>query len=331
VCCRPLSTGVRIVEVMRHLRFVGPGDDSDHVIVESVDGGEQFSLVIDERLRSAARSDLPSLAGMRAAENVISPREIQVRVRAGESPDALAAEADIPVERVLIFARPVLQERVQVTGEARRARARRSTPEGQLVEFGPAVDERFSAHGIEPSTLRWSARRREDGQWVISVTWRGGDSDRTADWAFSLASRLVTPLDETAADLLSDRPIRPVVQVVPDPPEPDPGPGPGGLPTGVPVVVADDVFDQERTASASVAGTMPLPQLDDESTPPLPLRLADPLPDAEAPRSSDGTITDDATDPAAGDPVGDTEDQRAARARIPSWDDILLGVRRKRD
>jgi hypothetical protein len=29
--------------------------------------------------------------------------------------------------------------------------------------------------------------------------------------------------------------------------------------------------------------------------------------------------------------VEETEEQKAARARIPSWDDILLGVRRKRD
>ena len=27
----------------------------------------------------------------------------------------------------------------------------------------------------------------------------------------------------------------------------------------------------------------------------------------------------------------ETEDEKAARATIPSWDDILLGVRRKRD
>ena len=27
----------------------------------------------------------------------------------------------------------------------------------------------------------------------------------------------------------------------------------------------------------------------------------------------------------------ETDDEHAARARIPSWDDILMGVRRKRD
>jgi hypothetical protein len=27
----------------------------------------------------------------------------------------------------------------------------------------------------------------------------------------------------------------------------------------------------------------------------------------------------------------ESDDERAARARVPSWDDILLGVRRKQD
>jgi hypothetical protein len=45
----------------------------------------------------------------------------------------------------------------------------------------------------------------------------------------------------------------------------------------------------------------------------------------------------DTPPPASGDTsmplhaVEETEEQKAARARIPSWDDILLGVRRKRD
>jgi hypothetical protein len=53
-------------------------------------------------------------------------------------------------------------------------------------------------------------------------------------------------------------------------------------------------------------------------------------------------ITDPATRPAAAQGVGalrklgvtrreESEEERAARARVPSWDDILLGVRRKEE
>jgi hypothetical protein len=54
----------------------------------------------------------------------------------------------------------------------------------------------------------------------------------------------------------------------------------------------------------------------DSDAPPLPLRLP-----TEANR------------PAARKPARreENEEQRAARARIPTWDDIMLGVRRKSD
>src|SRR6266536_1385443 len=235
---------------MRQLRFVGPGDDSEHVVVETVDGDEQFVLKIGDALRMAIRpEDSAVTVSTRVAPeptSSIRPREIQMRVRGGEAPHTVASEAGISIDRVLLFAGPVLEERTRMAGEARRARARRSTPDGQLVNFGEAGDERFTTHGIDPMAVRWDSHRRDDGQWVVSAGWRGGESERVAEWAFSLSARAVTPLDETAADLLSDRPIRPVVSIVPD-------------------------------ASASA------------------------------------------------------EEQKAARARIPSWDDILLGVRRKRD
>ncbi len=95
--------------------------------------------------------------------------------------------------------------------EGRRAKARRSTTEGQTVVFGEAVDERFAQHGIDPQSVRWDAHRREDGQWVLSAHWVGGQADRRADWSFHLSGRTVAPLDDTAADLLSDRPIRAIL------------------------------------------------------------------------------------------------------------------------
>jgi hypothetical protein len=65
---------------MRQLRFVGPGDDSEHVVVETVEGDEQFSLLIDEPLRLAIRpDDAPVSVSTRVAPeptSSIRPREI---------------------------------------------------------------------------------------------------------------------------------------------------------------------------------------------------------------------------------------------------------------
>jgi hypothetical protein len=302
---------------MRELRLVsgaGGSAGSEYVVVETTDGAEQFTLRIDDLYRHLPPPPAPSAEA--GPPSRIPPREIQMRVRAGEAPHELAEESGVSIDRVLLFAGPVLDERSRMADEARRARARRSTPDGQLVNFGEAVDERFAAHGIDPMAVRWDSHRRDDGQWIVSAGWRGGESERTAEWSFSLSARAVTPLDETASDLLSDRPIRPVVAAVPDlPPAPTAAPDAltGPLPlmanqpvltnepltAGQPVILErpaagdEELFDQSPPAP-------PVPPSDDE--PPLPLRVVD-----------------------------ETEEQKAARARIPSWDDILLGVRRKRD
>ncbi|MEO6886469.1 MAG: septation protein SepH, partial [Jatrophihabitantaceae bacterium] len=283
---------------MRQLRFVKPGDDGNHVILETADGNEQFLLLIDVPMRDAVRSDLPRLTPTHPEpEAAIGPREIQMRVRAGESPQTLAEDNAMSLEKVLRFAGPVLEERARIADEARRARARRSTTEGQTVIFGEAVDARFAAHGLDPAAVRWDSRRREDGQWIVVAGWLGGDIDRTAEWLLNLGTRQVSPLDDTAADLLSDRPIRPVnprepavrPNLVSAPPL---APGVVAFPamphahTG-PIPVVEDVFDQDaldenpRHISERDFDPRPTPTgrsvapKDDFHTPPLPLRLAD--------------------------------------------------------
>jgi hypothetical protein len=350
---------------MRQLRFVRSTDDGNAVIVETADGAEQFSLLVSTALRDAARSDLPRLTPQRPEpEPTIGPREIQIRVRAGESPQAIAEENKMTLDRVLRFAGPVLEERGRIANEARRARARRSTTEGQTVVFGEAVDERFGAHGIDPSTVTWDARRREDGQWVITAGWRGGDAERRAEWSLQLASRTVAPLDDTAADLLSDRPIRRVVRPVDGPVRPiltaAPPLAPGVVAFPVmpdahtgPLPGRDDLFDQDADhpdAPRRIPGPRwPAPSLSASSPPSGPNPLAE-VPAASEPRHGRPTV---AASPVMLDalpldlPVDgafpsvknlgiahrsdETDDERAVRSRIPSWDDILLGVRRKGD
>jgi hypothetical protein len=348
---------------MRELRFVTLTEDGGQLLLEGTDGAERFTVGIDDALRAALqaallRRPLPRhspaeapaaeapaaaapAAAMPAPEPVaqapISPREIQVRVRAGESPEQLAAAYGMTLDRVMRFAGAAVDERMRIKDEARRARARRngSDGEGRLVQFGEAVDERFRAHGIDAEAVSWDSRRRDDGEWLVVASWLGGDSRHSAEWLFSRTSRTVTPLDDTASDLLSDRPIRPIV-----PPEP-PRPALSMAPPLLPGVVAfppmpdaetgrlprvDEVFDQEahpegpRSVPPFVPAAAPTLDFDE---PPLPLGITDP-----------------ATRPAAAQAVGamrnvgvsrrdETEEERAARARIPSWDDILLGIKRR--
>jgi hypothetical protein len=183
---------------------------------------------------------------------------------------------------------------------------------------------------------------------VVTASWLGGGTQRVAEWHFHLSGRAVTPLDDTAADLLSDRPIRPVVSVVEPPERPSLAAAPP-LVRGVvafPVMgepasaahPAEEVFDQDAADQSADhsghQGTAPHDLTADDdaelSAPPLPLRLAEPPAGSTTPNAETSRLPKlKNLGVAARDEESDED--RAARARIPSWDDILLGVRRKSD
>ncbi|MGH8860415.1 MAG: septation protein SepH [Jatrophihabitantaceae bacterium] len=302
---------------MRVLHIVDSDTDAGRVVLATTDGVEQFELSIDQELRSIL-TDAPITPSTPArtgdGEPKITPREIQMRVRAGETPQSLVEAFGGSLDWVMRFATPVLAERARIADEARRAKARRSTTEGQTVVFGDAVDERFAAHGIDPASVRWDAHRREDGQWVLAASWVGGQADRQAEWTFQLAGRTVAPLDDTAADLLSDRPIRPVT------PEPDPA-------MTVPSLTLAPPLESPVEPATPDAHTGPLPRAEEVfdqakfEEPHLPMHVPD------APPERPATVTD----LGVGTRADESDEEKAARAAIPSWDDILLGVRRKRD
>jgi hypothetical protein len=107
---------------MAELRLVGIDDDGQHLLLTD-DSGEQHTVAIDERLRAAVNGHLSRLGQLTMAlESRISPREIQDRIRAGESAEHVAMSAGVPLERVLRFVGPVLREREHVADQAKRAR-----------------------------------------------------------------------------------------------------------------------------------------------------------------------------------------------------------------
>ena len=63
---------------------------------------------------------------METALQTFSPREVQARVRAGESPDVIAAESDWPLDKVMRYAEPLLAERAFIAEQAQTVEVRRS-------------------------------------------------------------------------------------------------------------------------------------------------------------------------------------------------------------
>ena len=205
---------------MRALRVVGLGEDGKIVICET-DRGERFQIPADERLRAAARGDITRLGQIAIElESQMRPREIQTRIRAGESVEQVAAAAGVPPERVERFAYPVLLERSRTAELAQKAHpVREDGPDVQ--ELGEVVGQAFSARGQDYSAAVWDSWKGEDGKWVVQLTWTAGRSNNHAHWSFHPGAHggTVTPLDDHALDLLDPNPnrqlrtVRPVTEL----------------------------------------------------------------------------------------------------------------------
>ena len=62
-------------------------------------------------------------------DSTLRPRDIQARIRSGETPEAVAQVAGTSVDKVMPYAAPVLAERAHVAQRAQRASIRRRPAE----------------------------------------------------------------------------------------------------------------------------------------------------------------------------------------------------------
>ncbi len=178
---------------MAELRLVGVSEDGERLVLTD-DEGVQHTIVIDERLRAGVNGHLSRLGQLTMAlESRISPREIQNRVRGGESAEHVAESAGVPLERVLRFVGPVLREREHIADQARRARLAGSS--GPTSLLGDLVTRAASRREVDPDDVDWDSARREDQTWVVTTMWPDGT---TAMWALDLLRHQATPLDAAA-------------------------------------------------------------------------------------------------------------------------------------
>ena len=205
---------------MRELKVVGLDADSKYIICESEDPAEQFKLAADDRLRAALRGE-PLQPEQPPLEftviNMLSPKEIQAKIRAGASVEQVATASGSDIARVRRFAHPVLLERARA--------AELATAAHPMLADGPAVltlletvSTALVARGLEPDRLSWDAWRNEDGRWTVQLAWKVGRSDNIAHFCFSPGAHggTVTAIDDAASELVDpdfERPLRPIAPV----------------------------------------------------------------------------------------------------------------------
>jgi hypothetical protein len=205
---------------MRELKVVGLDADSKYVICEGAGPAEQFKLAVDDRLRELLRG------GKAAPEqpqldievtNLLSPKEIQAKIRAGASVEQVAAASGSDLSRIRRFAHPVLLERYRAAELATAAHPQ--LPDGpSVMTLLETVTTAMVSRGLPTDGLSWDAWRTEDNRWTVQLAWKVGRSDNLAHFCFVLGAHggIVTALDDGANELIDpnfERPLRPVARV----------------------------------------------------------------------------------------------------------------------
>jgi Protein of unknown function (DUF3071) len=207
---------------MRPVRFVALSEDGQALVLAD-EVGRLLALPCDERVASALRGEAkagsPMASSFGGEAPTLSPRDIQARIRAGESADDVARIAGVAVDRVLRYAGPVLQERAMLAQHARRTRLKTSDTGASLAEV---VDSRLGQHGVDAEKISWDAYRRDDGTWRVVATWPSGKATAQAVWELDKARTLVTPYDDMAQYLCAERPTTILGQDEPAPSEREP-------------------------------------------------------------------------------------------------------------
>jgi len=150
--------------------------------------GAGFVLDITPGLRAALRGDASRTGKLETTmDSTLRPRDIQARIRAGESAEAVAEAAQTSVEKIMAFAGPVLAEREHVAERAQRSNLRRPAGEssGAARTLGDAVEAHLRSCNVDPGVVAWDAWRREDGRWSLlgdyELTVRSGSAQFTFD------------------------------------------------------------------------------------------------------------------------------------------------------
>jgi Protein of unknown function (DUF3071) len=185
---------------MQELRFVAVSEDGQYAVLGVPGRSARFMLPIDERLRAVALGQTSRLAQYEIeVESPLRPKEIQARIRAGETVEEIADAAGIAVERVRWFEGPVLAERAYMADQAQQASVRRQGDATPGPRLGEIVAERLKVFGADPDDPQWDAKKRGDGSWLVQLAFITGGRLHLAEWIFDPRRRHVLPADDNAA------------------------------------------------------------------------------------------------------------------------------------
>jgi hypothetical protein len=308
---------------MAHLTLAGVSDDGKRLRLVDDDGVEH-TVDVDDRLRAALRGDSSRRLETKM-DSALRPRDIQARIRAGETPEAVAQAAQTSVDKIMAFAAPVLAERQHIADRAQRSSVRRTdgAAAGGARTLGEAVATHLRGLNVDPDDVEWDAWRREDGRWSMRAGFAFAERTGSAELTFDAPGNYVVLENDDARWLVGEA-------------------------VAAPSAAKDDLRSaRQRRLSAVTEYDDELP-LGDDAIDLVSEQPVEAFLDAEPPRdevveAEEAELREEAADAAADDMAGEdptAEDageqpqepptrrpvkKTRGRASVPSWDEIMFG------
>ena len=272
---------------MTELRLTGKSDDGSHINLVDNNGAE-FSLRISDTLRATVNQPrLTSVPAFDAVETM-SVKEIQRRLRAGDSFDQVARDGQITVEKVERFSGPIMQEREYILDRARELVMRKDVHRIEMT-FRDVVLAKLAPRGVDTDEVSWNTWRLLDGTWHIELHYPNRDGSGVATWNFDLSRRALGATDDNGAWLIDeDAPARPVS-------------------TGI--IHSEPTHPSRLETNRIETNRLETNRIADSFEP-----VVEEKP--ETPRLA--VIRETPT-------AADSQDGIIARAKVPSWDEIMFG------
>ena len=272
---------------MSELRLTGKTEDGSHLSLVD-NAGNNFSLRISDTLRATVNQ--PRLSSVPAVEEVetMSVKEIQRRLRAGDSFESVARDGQISLEKVERFSGPIMQEREYILDRARELVMRKDAYRSDLTFFDVVV-AKLTPRGVDQDEITWNTWRLPDGIWHIELHFPNRDGSGVATWNFDMTRRALSPTDDNGAWLIDEEP------------------------------------PARATSNGMIYSAPTHPSRNEEPKREIP-RIADLFEPQEEKVETPRLAVIRETPTAA-----DAEDGITARAKVPSWDEIMFGKKSEED
>ena len=278
---------------MTELRLDGRTDDGLYLSLRDQEG-EQYTVRVSDTLRATVNQQrLNSVPDNE--EPTISIKEIQRLLRTGQTSEQISREYGVSIEKIERFSGPILSERIYIIDQAQQIVVRKEI-DRDPVNLIQTITARLAPRGIDATSLSWDTWRLDNGTWTVELHYPHTGGVGVAQWSFDPLLRSLSSMDENARWMMGDEPAPRQLSkpglVSTDATHPSERRIPENLGANIEEKDHFDEFDDEK--------------LIDEKIAPLVPRLA--------------VIREEPDDEASRDGI-------TARAKVPSWDEIMFGIK----